>query len=96
MPCCAGDVPVTIDDCAVQVTAGNAGAWDWMPCFRAKALRPGVCGPSKDSESPTMFRTASRMGEKWPDWRLLAMLCGRFWGQVTEKVGCIVLNFQVS
>ena len=26
IPCAAGEVPVTIDDCAVQVTAGNAGA----------------------------------------------------------------------
>ena len=60
-PCSAGEVPVTIDDCAVQVTAGNTGGNDWMPLSFANFVSPGMCSPSSDLESPTRLMTARRM-----------------------------------
>ena len=61
IPCPAGVLPVTIDDWAVQVSAGNAGAWLCSPCLAANAVSPGRLGPSSERDSPTTLMTATRM-----------------------------------
>ncbi len=55
--------PVTIDDCAVQVTAGNAGTYAFSPCFAAKRSNPGIRPPSSERDKPTRLMTATRMVE---------------------------------
>ena len=46
--------------CAVQVTAGKAGAMWASLCARTNAAMRGVCSPMRPSVSPTTLLTAVR------------------------------------
>src|SRR5262249_21677887 len=59
MPCCEGVRPVRYVDCAVQVTAGNAGATAALAPFAAN-VRMCEDASSTDCVSPTTLMTARR------------------------------------
>src|SRR5262245_44349690 len=60
MPCSRGGLPVRYVDCAVQVTAGNAGIMRASCPLARKALIRGESGPSNPSVKPTTLMTAER------------------------------------